>query len=592
METTPLLGARPPPRWLPFPHTRKIHIHPAFYIFPIPFFAQLSIQSQATTVLEIIRGVICRVYWEKDDADGPPGLEDPRCLDPRVGQLFSTFMTVNGVLTAICIFIMYGAMNHYTRKRSVRFVLIALSSVLTFANALFVLALFSSSNIQVPILVAWFVVSVLFVGAPDLWMLPCSAHIINTTNADQRTSYLSLNYGAFLSGGIPAFALGGAITEKYGSPKPTFIIATAFSAILVLYCVFILPESSGPKDDSSSSGSSTPHEETQHEEGDSVWKRMWGTVYTFIILPLGVLLPRREASLYKSSETGSTISVNNNTSASNSNGSNKKGGKRNYRLFLLGLHILFANLSSSYIVSCVIIFLTTTREYRPDDNGYLLSLLLLASAISLLLVTPALLKLLRPLYDRYLIGLHPNAAQIKKSSTSSSAHGRSISGRDIREEQEQEQEDSGGKKEKLDEEYPSTKLEVHITMLSWVLEIVTVVALPYSRSAGDVLVLMMLYGVSAARQPTTRTICVASAAKRESGDILTATSMLSSIGAAMSTFVLGSTLSGTMTSSPTSVFWLSGALGAVAAFILFFIRDNDRYYPVHGEEEEEEERDV
>lgn len=47
--------------------------------------------------------------------------------------------------------------------------------------------------------------------------------------------------------------------------------------------------------------------------------------------------------------------------------------------------------------------------------------------------------------------------------------------------------------------------------------------------------------------------------------------MLSSIGAAMSTFVLGSTLSGTMTSSPTSVFWLSGVRRLHLSFHVVFI---------------------
>lgn len=366
----------------------------AAVVLPVVFLTQFAIQLPVTTTLDIVLKLVCQLYWDTNKGDGDDGYLRPydfgdgeggdRCRTPRVAQIFSTVVTLQFLASACGAFAMFGLVSHLSTRCGKRRVLLCLSTLLLISNALFLGSLLVPLQQRLPFILLWFAVYIM-AGNVDVTVLVVDMHIVDVTPSDQRTSMLALSIGAALAGGIPAFALGGFITQSLNDPRPVYLLSTALACILVAYNLIAIPK--GPPPSNINTNTPPPDTERTGSVGE-VATRAIRSVYVSILQPLGLFLPRI----------------------------NPISGKRNWRLALCGGSLFMGQLGSGYALQVTIIYFTTTAGFKPDDNGYVLASAAASSAVSLTLLTPLLVKFLQPMYNRHFVSAKVTEGQTPSTS--------------------------------------------------------------------------------------------------------------------------------------------------------------------------------
>ncbi|KAJ7652097.1 major facilitator superfamily domain-containing protein [Mycena polygramma] len=476
-----------------------IPIHP-YYIAAVAFLAKLCYCISVTTQVEILLELVCRLYWTYYSNGNSPLLGD-RCEHHSVRQYFTILNTAVGILDGLGGLLMYGPMSRLSGKYGRRSMMVLLTVVLILATLCLIGAHRLPAPFTAPLLLLWLIL----ISLAGTWQfdLITAMYVADTTTPQQRTSSLSIVLGWGYFAGVPGFAIGGAVTACTGSNTAVYWIVIALALVLLAFIAFILPESFG------TSKRLRLREQWESERsGIGPAGRLESTLGTFF-RPLALLKPDR----------------------------NPATGRWNLRLLWCGIHAFASGIASGYIWSAVVVYLALHLGYKPDDNGYVLTTVSVATGASLVIVTPFVLKIGRPFY---------NAANSNPTNSEVAAAG-------------------------------DSKMDLHLAIFGWIIDAVAVALFPLARTRTEVLIPMVILGASYFRVSAFRSVVVASGDPVRSGEILAAIQTLTSLGVALSGLVLGSVLSASINTFPGLVFLVYSAIAFVSVIALCMIRDSDKY---------------
>ncbi|KIK58154.1 hypothetical protein GYMLUDRAFT_246195 [Collybiopsis luxurians FD-317 M1] len=233
---------------------------------------------------------------------------------------------------------------------------------------------------------------------------------------------------------------------------------------------------------------------------------------------------------------------------------NEQTGRRNWRLVWCALYILLVEIGGNYTPTAAVIYLTARFNYKADDIGFLLGFLCITYTLTSTILVPAIIRALRPLYRR-------------KAPGNNDAEGHDMG---------------------------TDQLEIHISVISWIAEIVGFLLLSYMTTktghyAGmnsisfptlpriTVYAAALITALGAGRAPLFRSIVAASVEPLKQGETIAAVEMVASVGVLISPMYMGAVLSASISTMPSLVFYLNGLIVLMGTSVLFLIKDSDRY---------------
>ncbi|KAI0057348.1 MFS general substrate transporter [Artomyces pyxidatus] len=501
-------------------------LSPSLSILPVVFIGRLSAELPMTTFLDILLQAICRFYPVEPGHDSTWLEGGDACREPRVLHIYSVAITVYVFLQTSGAFIMYGPISGFSSKLGRKPVFFALILLCLASNIFMLLSWKSTAGIKALLLCLWALSSSL-AGTAQFDLVSDMYGVDITVNSNDRTTVLSFIKGATLLGGLPAYALGGIITRQTRSDFVVYSISAILDVIMAAYVCAVLPESFSPEDrrrlreEQEAEQTSSSPVSTGRRYATLLRLRaiLWEILYPFTLLP-----PHRDSST----------------------------NQLNLRIFWCGMYFFLSNLGFGYSLYALMTYLTVVLNYKPDDNGYVLTAASVSSVFSLFVLTPCMVKYVRPLF---------NARKIPRVQNGETTDG-------------------------TPDTVPSgTQFEIHIAAMGWMMDIVAMLSVPFARSRVQVLLLLVLYGIGTCRIPVSRTIAAASVEPIRSGELLSAVQMAGAVGATLSTVFLGFVLSTTISTHPSTVFWVYAMVEAMAIGTLYCIRDEDRYIPQASTEE-------
>ncbi|KAJ6569453.1 major facilitator superfamily domain-containing protein [Mycena capillaripes] len=473
-------------------------IHP-YYIAVVAFLAKLCFFISTTTQVEILRELVCRLYWTYHDEAHSP-LPGDKCQDLSVRQYFTVLKTIVVIMEGLGGLVMYGPMSRLSGRYGRRSMMILLTVLLILATFCIIGAHRLPIFFTAPLLVSWLIL----ISITGSWQfdLMTAMYVADTTTAHARTSSLSIVLGWGYFAGVPGFALGGAVTTHTGSNTAVYWLVIALALILLGYIAFVLPESfDKPK-----------RVRLQEQwESESAGRGRAGYLESFF-RPLALLKPHR----------------------------NPTTGAWNLRLLWCGIHAFTSGIASGYIWTAILVYLALHLGYKPDENGYLLTAGAVATGVSLVIITPLAIKFGRPFYR----------ATDMRSRSGPEPEGTTSEG---------------------------SKMDTHLAMFGWILDVVAIALFPLARTRMQVLIPIIILGASYFRISAFRSVVVASGDPVRSGEILAAIQTVTSLGIALSGLVLGSVLSASINTSPGLVFRVYSAIASVSVIALCLIRESDKY---------------
>ncbi|KAJ7781966.1 major facilitator superfamily domain-containing protein [Mycena maculata] len=477
-------------------------IHP-YYIVVVSFLAKLCALISTTTLVEVLLQLVCRLYW--GDAPSPSVPEDSlKCSHPSVRQYFAILNSLVGIVEGLVGLLMYSPMSRLSGKYGRRSVLIVLTVFLIFATLCLIGAYELPTLFTAPLLLLWLIT----ISVAGLWQfdLMTVMYVVDTISPEQRTSHLSIVLGWGYAAGVPGFALGGALTACTGGNTAVYWAVIGMALILLAYIIFILPESFDK------TKRTKLQEEWQLEGSDQ------DSSLRAFLRPLALLKPHR----------------------------NPTTGAWNLRLLWCSIHAFTSGIASGYIWTAILVYLALHLGYKPNDNGYILSIAALATGVSLIVIMPLVVESGRGFCG----GKTPSPHYNSDSTANSEMQGTTSA---------------------------NSKMDRHLAIFGWLIDIVAVGLLPLARTQIQVSIPLIILGASYFRISTFRSVAVASADPIRSGEILAAIQTVTSLGAVFSGLVLGSVLSASINTFPGLVFLVYSAIATVSVLALCLIRESDRY---------------
>ncbi|KAJ7107812.1 major facilitator superfamily domain-containing protein [Mycena epipterygia] len=480
-------------------------IHP-YYIVAVSFLVNLCAFFSETTMVEILFELVCRLYWHflGGGAHAPfPGDSD-KCAHPSVRRYFTMLMTLSGVMESGAGLLMYAPMSRLSGKYGRRSMLIGLTAMLILSSLCMIGAYRLPTPFTAPLLILWLIT--MSIAGPSRFALMTAMYVVDTTSPQERTAQLSILIGWGYAAGIPGFSLGGALTAYTESNTAVYWTVIAIALGVVAFIIFALPESFD-------AGRRAKLQEEWQNEGSDRDSPLRG-----FLRSLALLKPHR----------------------------NPITGAWNLRLLWCAVHGFTQAVASGYLWSAVLIYLRLHLGYKPDDNGYVLSTAAVATGVSLIVITPLVIKFGRPFYgERALL-----PANNSESTTESARQGTS----------------SG-----------NSKMDKHLAIFGWIIDLVAIALFPLARTRIQVLIPLVILGASYFRVSAFRSVVVASGDPLRSGELMAAIQTVSALGAVLSGLVLGSVLSASINTFPGLVFLVYSAIASVSVLALCLIKESDRY---------------
>ncbi|KAJ7100555.1 major facilitator superfamily domain-containing protein [Mycena crocata] len=475
-------------------------IHP-YYIVIVSFLVHLCIFFSQTTMVEILLELVCRLYWYylDDDEHTPfPGDSD-KCAHQSVKRYFTMLMTLSGVMESAAGLLMYSAMSRLSGKYGRRIMLVGLTAVLIVSSFCMIGAYRLPAPFTAPLLVLWLIT--MSVGSSPFSLI-IAMYVVDTTSPQQRTAQLSIVIGWGYAAGIPGFSLGGALTTYTNSNTAVYWTVIAIAVGLLALITLVLPESFD------AARRIKLQEEWQNEGSDR------DSPLRSFLRSLASLKPHRNPST----------------------------GAWNFRLLWCAIHGFAQAIATGYLWSAVLVYLRLHLGYKSDDNGYVLSTAAIATGVSLIVITPLVIKFGQPFYGERPLVLAESTTESVRQGTSSA----------------------------------DSKMDKHLAIFGWMIDIVAIALFPLARTRIQVLIPLVIVGVSYFRVSAFRSVVVASGDPIRSGEIMAAIQTVSSLGSVFSGLVLGSVLSASIETFPGLVFLVYSAIASVSVLALCLIKESDR----------------
>ncbi|KAJ6602800.1 MFS general substrate transporter [Mycena vulgaris] len=517
-EQTPLLDTTPA-----VPLSLTARQKAASLIIPVALLCRLAILLPSTTTFHVVHQFICRLWYFANDPDSiPPNGRMPvaLCTLPSIERNYATAVTVMGLIDGVGSMTAYASLSYFMSRFGRKPAILAVLIAGLVCDVSMILANSFNLKFEIPFLIVWVISQA--VSQPLIVVFATNTYLVDLVSAEARTAALSALWGWASLGGALSFTIGGTITTRADNARPVYFVAGVIWTSALIYIWTFLPESF-PK---------ARREELRRQREDQARAAAlanpgnkkpsaFAAKMTIILEPLQQLKPRRDPVT----------------------------GKSNWRLIYCAIHIFFAEIGGTYIVSALIVYLTTQFNYTPQDTGYVLTTLNLSNVFILIAVVPLVVRLLRPLYKRRQPEPQLESSQNAQVVTGATDH-----------------------------------LDVHIVIVSWILEASAYIVLASMTTKATQLAAVVLVGFGAGRAPVFRSLVVGSVDPLKQGQTLAAIEMVASVGMFLSPMVMGSVLTASIATWPQLVFFVQAAIVISASFVLFLVRDVDRY---QGEETNE-----
>ncbi|KAJ6558332.1 major facilitator superfamily domain-containing protein [Mycena capillaripes] len=504
-ERDPLLNGQEPEDSASAVENEPASIH-LYYIVIVSFLVNLCTFFSETTMVEILLELVCGLYWYYlgDGAHAPfPGDSD-KCAHPSVRRYFTMVITLSGVMESAAGLLMYAPMGRLSGKYGRRIMLVGLTAMLIVSSFCMIGAYRLPTPFTAPMLVLWLIT--MSIAGSSRFSLMTVMYVVDTTSPQQRTAQLSILIGWGYAAGIPGFSLGGALTTYTDSNTAVYWTVIAIAVGLLTFITFVLPESFD------TARRAKLQEEWQNEGSDR------DSPLQSLLRSLALLKPHR----------------------------NPITGAWNLRLLWCAVHGFTQGIASGYLWSAVLVYLRLHLGYRPDDNGYVLSTAAVATGVSLIVITPLVIKFGRPFYGERTLLPANNSESITESTRQGTSSGNS-------------------------------KMDRHLAIFGWMIDIVAIALFPLAQTRIQVLIPLVILGASYFRVSAFRSVVVASGDPLRSGEIMAAIQTVSGLGAVFSGLVLGSVLSASINTFPGLVFLVYSAIASVSVLALCMIKESDRY---------------
>ncbi|KAF8423724.1 major facilitator superfamily domain-containing protein [Boletus edulis BED1] len=366
-ETTGLLrDLRPTDRSGRSPSGERFRISPETLLAPIALATRLASQAPATTLVELIRRLTCKL-WNLSHVDpvtlqagGPDSAE--QCDAPEIARYFATVIAIVGVIEGIILIVGCGILSRISSRygRKPAFLLVLVAGTIG-------CCMISGSQYVADWLSDWvFIVGMIFLlsSGGSTYAYLVNVYIVDVCVPEDRTAALSKISGWTLLGNCISFALGGFITTKTGNPLIVFYMTATIYVSTLTYVVFVLPESF-PEESRSALSRTLPK---PPDNGHPVTTRF---ISLHIFEPLKMLIPTRRLD-----------------------------GTRNWRLAWCAAHIFVFTAVNAYVLTAWLVLVTSKYNLTPADTGIFFTTVAVSGTIALTVILPPLVRLLRPYYPR------------------------------------------------------------------------------------------------------------------------------------------------------------------------------------------------
>ncbi|KAH7907386.1 MFS general substrate transporter [Hygrophoropsis aurantiaca] len=493
------------------------YITPAILVIPIAVASRFSGQLPVTTFLQIILKVVCKLWYERNDPNSIPldgRIPESLCARPEIDHNYAFTISLLEIMEGAGATVACSAASYFASRYGRKpTMLIAFISVIL-SYALTVASEFVATATAEALLL---VLSMTFqaVSGSLVTGFIANMYIVDVSTVEERTIALSTINGWWTFGGAISYTLGGLITTKSNGSILVYLVAISMLSLSCIYIVFILPESF-PEEKRAELRLQRSASKRVASEPRPRSPALWRamTALTVAFEPIKKLSPQR-----------------------------KWNGKYNWRLVYCAAHVLITQIGSRYAPVALVIYYTTRYSYSPAQTGYMLSTLFLSSVFTLTTIIPLVVRLMRPFYKR-------RTAIVGQAEAISPA-------KEVAE--------------------TSGNLELHIVFGSWVLAALSMIFAATTSTFPRQLFAVMCVGMSTGHVPVFRSVVAASAEPLMQGEIMAAVEMVASVGTTLSPIIMGTMLTMTVATLPQLVFYVHGVIVVSGAFILFFIRDSDRY---------------
>ncbi|ESK91385.1 tetracycline-efflux [Moniliophthora roreri MCA 2997] len=516
-ETRPLLQSNDSQinrgRWFSLKSFPKVSL-----VIPVALGCRLAAQLPQSTAVYLIQQLACRQYYLNNDPSKVPRegrMSDELCSAPDVRELYTFVLTCTTLLAA------FGSLAgfHVIGVLSARYgrwpVMLGTVTLALASNLFLITSQFMNDILEIVWLILWLLLD--SVSNAMLMLFLVNAYVVDVVDAEIRTAALStLNGWAKLGDGI-SFIIGGNITTYTNEILPVYILAASIQALTLVYIAFVLPESFSREKRDALRG------EKEAEAARIAASRSHMSVHRRILHSfLSSLGPLKNLKPTY----------------------NERTGRRNWRLIILTIHIFLAMVGAGYVVTAMIIYLTSMYGYKAADTGYVLAIYSLSGSFTMAFIVPAVIKFLRPRYKR-------NGSQ-------------SESERD----------------EPATEDIVSEitdRLDVHVTAVSWIIEGAALLLAAHMATRVGQYTGILLAGLSEGRNPVFRSLVAASVEPLKQGETLAAIEMVFSFGLFVSPLIMGTIYTSTIGTAPTIIFWVNAGIVISSSLILLLVRESDRY---------------
>ncbi|KAH7335556.1 major facilitator superfamily domain-containing protein [Rhizoctonia solani] len=518
-ETSPLLAGQDEAQASQrLSRSRIMRFQRAHLALPVVFLGFMSGTITTTTSIQIISVIACQFWYTTHDPSKIPEsghIPEELCQAPGVQEMFARIVQI-AVLVDICgAVITSSPIGTLSAKFGRKPLLIIVSLIFAISPLVVLAALYQGSLVLIIVST-----TMAAIGGPRQLSLLTTMFIVDVaTDPGPILSILegSVNFGLAIS-----FALGGLITRWSGNLTYVFWVQAAICTVLLIYIVVAIPESFGWEKrvaraaeiaaERSRGRQRTSRPTLSRSRSVSLERVQEGVQESAgaFSRPIALIWPKRDPVT----------------------------GKRNKRLLLLSIGVLFAYTGSAYAGTAYLVYATNRFHATPDQNGYLLSAVAAGKTIYLLLFFPLILKVGNRIY-------------LKNRS------------------RETESKNSLG-----------SQFDAYLLAFSFLIESLGLlgVGLSTNKIAANTCIFLLVLGSGSA--PCTSALVSTSVEPLAQGEALSAVALIRSIAEFLSPVILGSILTSTTnTRLPGLVFLVSSILLFLAVGIVTLIRDADRYVP-------------
>ncbi|KAG1865147.1 MFS general substrate transporter [Suillus tomentosus] len=348
------------------------HFPPLTLLIPLAVATRLTSTLPATTLLEVIQSVICRL-WLTSNGNFPPGGEISKelCAVPEVEKTYSAVISTILIGDGLAAMIACSMISYISSRLGRKPVILGAVAVSFLAYFLMVCSQYSSGWLGATVLAASLLLQAF--GNPLIMMFMVNIYTVDISSAEDRTPVLSAINGWAILGQSVSFAIGGLVTTKTNNPLIVYYISISVLGAIFVYVLAFLPESL-PKEKRDELRRQRLAQQNVEASGRRNLSSRLISMVAIAFEPLKQLVPAR-----------------------------KEDGRRNLRVVYCAIHIIIATLADSYSAVALTLLYTTKYKYDSAQTGIMLTTLSLSGVFCLTYTIPSLIRVLRPIYARKVV---------------------------------------------------------------------------------------------------------------------------------------------------------------------------------------------